>query len=79
MSPLRWMQSTDLHWRVILEEVTSEVLTEVGGADGAARNDMIQYFVYSPLAFPSPAFPVIPVTESLVALPTTLVAVTVIV
>ena len=35
MSPLRWMQSTDPHWRVILEEFTSVTLTEVGAADGA--------------------------------------------
>ena len=35
MSPLRWMQSTGPHWTVMLEEVTSDVVIEVGGADGA--------------------------------------------
>ena len=35
MSPLWWMQSTAPHWTVMLEEVTSGTLTEVGAADGA--------------------------------------------
>ena len=35
MSPLRWIQSTGPHWTVMLEEVTSDTLTEEGGADGA--------------------------------------------
>ena len=35
MSPLRWIQSTGLHWTVMLEEVASYTLTEVGEADGA--------------------------------------------
>ena len=35
MSPLRWIQSTGPHWTVMLEEVTSDTLTEVGGSDGA--------------------------------------------
>ena len=34
-SPLRWIQSTGPQWTVMLEEVTSDTLTEVGGADGA--------------------------------------------
>ena len=38
MSPLRWIQSTGPHWTEILEEVTSDVLTEVGGADGTGEN-----------------------------------------
>ena len=36
MSPLRWIQSTGPHWTVMLEEVTSDTLTEEGGADGAS-------------------------------------------
>ena len=35
MSPLRWTQSTGPHWTVMLESVTPDTLTEVGGADGA--------------------------------------------
>ena len=35
MSPLRWIQSTGPHWTVMLEEVTSDTLTEVGGVNGA--------------------------------------------
>ena len=35
MYPLRWIQSTGPHWTVMLEEVTSDTLTEEGGADGA--------------------------------------------
>ena len=35
MSPLRWIQSTGPHWTVMLEKVTLDTLTEVGGADGA--------------------------------------------
>ena len=35
MSPLRWIQSTGPHWTVMLEEVTSDTLTEEGGVDGA--------------------------------------------
>jgi len=31
------MQSTAPHWTVMLEKVTSDVLTEVGGADGAGN------------------------------------------
>ena len=37
MSPLRWMQSTALHCTVMLEEVTSNTLTEVGAKDGAGE------------------------------------------
>ena len=35
MAPLRWMQFTVPHWTVMLEEVTSDVVKEVGGAEGA--------------------------------------------
>ena len=35
MSPLRWIHGTALHWTVMLEEVTSVILTLVGAADGA--------------------------------------------
>jgi len=35
------MQSTAPHWTVMLEEVISDVLTEVGGADGAGGHEMI--------------------------------------
>ena len=35
MSPLRWMQSRAPHWTMMLEDVTSDTLTEVGAADGA--------------------------------------------
>ena len=35
MSPLRWMQSTGPQWTVILENVTSDVFTEVGEVEGA--------------------------------------------
>jgi len=41
MSPLWWMQSTAPHWTVMLEEVTSDVLTEVGGAEGAGGQEII--------------------------------------
>ena len=41
MSPLRWMQSTAPHWTVMLEDVSSRVLTEVGGADGAGEQEMM--------------------------------------
>ena len=37
MFPLRWMQFTGPHWRVMLKEVTSDTLTKVGGADGAGK------------------------------------------
>ena len=88
MSPLQWMQSTAPHWTVMLDEVTSDVLTEVGGADGAGGQEMIcddsfcpgVYFMTLKLsASPSPVSPVIPVTGSLAALPAALVAVTVMV
>ena len=36
MSPLRWMQFTGPHCTVMLEEVMSNILMEVGGAEGAA-------------------------------------------
>ena len=32
------MQFTALHWTVMLEEVTSDTLTEVGAADGATKH-----------------------------------------
>ena len=32
------MQSTAPHWTVILEEVTSDTLTDVGAVDGADKN-----------------------------------------
>ena len=35
MSPLRWIQSTGPHWTVMLEEVTSDTLTEVGAVNEA--------------------------------------------
>ena len=35
MSPLRWIQSTGPHWTVMLEEVTSDTLTEIGAANRA--------------------------------------------
>ena len=35
MSPLRWIHGTVLHWTVMLEEVTSDTLTDLGSADGA--------------------------------------------
>jgi len=38
MSPFWWMQSTASHWTVMLEEVTSDVLMKVGGADGPTQN-----------------------------------------
>ena len=41
MSPLRWMQSTVPHWTVMLENVSSDIVTDVGGADGAGGHDMI--------------------------------------
>ena len=37
MSQLRWLQFTAPHWTVMLEEVTSDTLTEVGAANGAGR------------------------------------------
>ena len=37
MSPLRWMQSTAPHWTVMLEDVTSDTLTEVGAAEGTEK------------------------------------------
>ena len=37
MSPLRWIQFTGSHWTVMLEEVTSDVVTDEGGADGAGK------------------------------------------
>ena len=37
MSPLRWIQSTGPHWTVMLEAVTLDKLTAVGGADGASE------------------------------------------
>ena len=41
MSPLWWMQSTAPHWTVILEEVSSDTLTEVGAADGAGGTETL--------------------------------------
>ena len=35
MSPLRCIHGTISHWTVILEEVTADILTESGAADGA--------------------------------------------
>ena len=37
MSPLRWMHVTFCQWTVTLEKVTSDDVTEVGGADGAGK------------------------------------------
>ena len=41
MFPLRWIQVTGPHWTVMLNEVTSDILTKVGGEDGAGGKDMI--------------------------------------
>jgi len=79
MSPLRWIQSTALHWMVVLEEVTLDTLTNVGGADGTERERFIDKIVYFDSAVSlQPVSPVIPVTGSLTALPAAFDAVTVI-
>ena len=39
MSPLRWMQSTTPHWTVMLEDASTDILTEVGAADGAVNEE----------------------------------------
>ena len=77
MSPLRWMQSTAPRWTVMLEEVTSDTLTEVGAADGAGGNSSVEHNQW--YDYFSPASRVIAVTASLTALPAELVAVTVMV
>ena len=38
------MQSTAPHWTVMLEEITSDTLTEVGAADGAGG--IYTYYMY---------------------------------
>ena len=64
----------------MLEEVTLETLTKVGGEDGAGRERSIYKIVYSDYAVSlQPVSPVIPVTGSLTALPAAFDAVTVIV
>ena len=79
MSPLRWIQSTGPHWTVILEEVTSDTFTEVGGADGAIKkydsNRLQWQYYYNTL---SPASKVIAVAVPSL-LPAKLDAVTVII
>ena len=37
MSPLRWIHSTGPHFTVTFDELMSDILTEVGGADGAEK------------------------------------------
>ena len=64
----------------MLEEVTLDTLTKVGGADGAGRETVIDKIVYSDYAVSlQPVSPVIPVTGSLTALPAAFDAVTVMV
>ena len=64
----------------MLEEVTLDTLTKVGGADGTGREKFIDRIVYSDyVVILQPVSPVIPVTGSLTALPATFDAVTVIV
>ena len=64
----------------MLEEVTLDTLTKVGGADGTGRERFTDKIVYSDYAvILQPVSPVIPVTGSLTALPATFDAVTVIV
>ena len=64
----------------MLEEVTLDTLTKVGGADGTGRERFTYKIVYSDYAVSlQPVSPVIPVTGSLTALSAALVAVTVIV
>jgi len=59
----------------MLENVSSDVVTEVGGADGAGgQEEMSPGFHH--ISQPLPVSPVIPVTGSLTALPAALVAVT---
>ena len=41
------MQSIARHWTVMLEEVTLDMLTEVGGADGAGMVEINDLAVYS--------------------------------
>ena len=38
MTPFCFLHSTAPHWTVMLEEVMSDMLTEVGGPDGAGYN-----------------------------------------
>ena len=75
MSPLRWMQSTAPHWTIMLEDVTSDTLTEVGAADGAGGIETLHSLQMDMNL--SPASRVIAGTASLAALlPAILVAVT---
>ena len=73
MSPLRWMQSTGPHWRVKLEDVTSDTLTDVGGPEGAISNTSISelhVLVKQCLEFKIiPVSLVIPEVRSLTVLP----------
>ena len=65
----------------MLKEVTSEALTEVGGADGTGQKRHNLSACLFPTCYnygPSPASPVIAVTGTLTALPAALVAATVI-
>ena len=78
MSPLWWMQSTAPHWTVILENVSSDIVTEVGEADGAGEQEMMSPGFHH-VGLPLPVSPVIPVTGSLTALPAAFVAFTVMV
>ena len=41
MFPFCWMQVTGFHLTVMLDEVTSDILTKVGGADGTGGKDKI--------------------------------------
>ena len=66
----------------MLEVFTSDIMTELGGADGSGRIEMIRcncYLVRCTSTYSSPTSSVTPITGSLTALPAALVAVTVIV
>ena len=65
----------------MLKEVTSETLTEVGGADGTGQKGHILSACLFPTCYnyvPSPASPVIAVAGTLTALPAVLIVATVI-
>ena len=64
----------------MLEEVTLDTLTKVGGTNGAGRERFTDKIVYSDYAVSlQPVSPVIPVTGSLTAFPAAFDTVTVIV
>ena len=67
MSPLRWMQSTAPHWTVMLEEVSSDTLTEVGAADGAGGQKQSLQMDVTNTPNLSPASRVITVTATMIA------------